>query len=98
MKDLRFHLPFKLKFQPTECLWRFAEDTCSHSILICLASLVAQMVKNLPAMWEIQAQSLGREDPLEKGSSNPHKYSCLENLMDRGAWQGTVHRIANGHD
>ena len=30
------------------------------------ASLVAQMVKNLPAMWEIQVQSLGWEDPLEK--------------------------------
>ena len=28
--------------------------------------LVAQMVKNLPAMQEMQAQSLGREDPLEK--------------------------------
>ena len=25
------------------------------------------MVKNLPAMWEIQVQSLGRGDPLEKG-------------------------------
>ena len=31
------------------------------------AFLVAQMVKNLPAMWEMQVQSLGREDPLEKG-------------------------------
>ena len=30
------------------------------------ASLVAQMVKNLPAMQETQVQSLGREDPLEK--------------------------------
>ena len=29
-------------------------------------SLVAQMIKNLPAMWETQVQSLGREDPLEK--------------------------------
>ena len=28
---------------------------------------VAQMVKNLPAMQETQVQSLGREDPLEKG-------------------------------
>ena len=28
---------------------------------------VAQMVKNLPAMWETQVQSLGWEDPLEKG-------------------------------
>ena len=25
------------------------------------------MVKNLPAVWETQVQSLGREDPLEKG-------------------------------
>ena len=31
------------------------------------ASLVSQMVKNLPAMQETQVQSLGQEDPLEKG-------------------------------
>ena len=31
------------------------------------ASLVAQLVKNLPAIQETQVQSLGREDPLEKG-------------------------------
>ena len=29
-------------------------------------SIVAQMVKNLPAMWETQVQSLDQEDPLEK--------------------------------
>ena len=33
----------------------------------CGASLVAQAVKNLPAMSETQVSSLGREDPLEKG-------------------------------
>ena len=31
------------------------------------ASIIAQMVKNLPAMQETQIQSLGQEDPLEKG-------------------------------
>ena len=31
------------------------------------ASLVAQMVKRLPAIWETWVQFLGREDPLEKG-------------------------------
>ena len=31
------------------------------------ASLVAQMVKNLPAIQETRVQSLGQEDPLEKG-------------------------------
>ena len=32
-----------------------------------VASLVAQIVKNLPAMQETRVQFLGREDPLEKG-------------------------------
>ena len=35
--------------------------------LVGWTSLVAQMVKNLPAMQETQVRSLGREDPLEKG-------------------------------
>ena len=35
--------------------------------MILRALLVAQMVKNLPAMWEIWVWSLGQEDPLEKG-------------------------------
>ena len=33
------------------------------------SSLVAQMVKNLPAMLETQVRSLGWEDPLEKGTT-----------------------------
>ena len=42
---------------------------------------------------ETQVQSLGQEDPLEEGTGNPLWYSCLENLMDRGAWRGTVYRV-----
>ena len=62
-------------------------------------SLVAQMVKNLPTVRETQVQSLGQEDPLREGNSNPLQYSCLENSMDRGAWQATVHGVARvGHD
>ena len=30
-----------------------------------------------------------------EGHGNPLQYSCLENPMDRGAWQATVHRLAN---
>ena len=33
-------------------------------------SLVAQLVKNPPAMWETWVRSLGWEDPLEKGKAN----------------------------
>ena len=35
--------------------------------LLYWASLVAQMVKNLPVVQETEVQSLGKEDPLEKG-------------------------------
>ena len=37
------------------------------SLLKTWASLVTQLVKNPPAMWETWVQSLGLEDPLEKG-------------------------------
>ena len=43
------------------------------------ASLVAQMVKNLPAMQETWLCSLGWEDPIGGGHGNPLQYSCLEN-------------------
>ena len=53
------------------------------------------MVKNLPAMQETWVSSLGWEDPLEKGTAGyPLQYSGLENPMDRGAWQATVHGVA----
>ena len=44
------------------------------------------MVENLPVMQETWVQFLGQEDSLEK-------YCCLENPMERGAWQATVHRV-----
>ena len=63
------------------------------------ASLTTQLVKNLPPMQETWVQSLGQEDPLEKKNGNPLQYSCLENPMDRGAWQATVHGVTRvGHD
>ena len=33
-----------------------------------------------------------------EGNGNPLQYSCLENRMDRGAWQATVHGIAKELD
>ena len=64
------------------------------------ASLVAQMVKNLPAMRETTwVWSLGLIPGLGKSpgevNGNLLQYSCLENPMDRGAWGATVHWVAN---
>ena len=50
-----------------------------------MSSLVAQMVKHLPAMQETRVRSLGGEDPGE-GNGYPLQYSCLEDSMDGGAW------------
>ena len=50
-----------------------------------LASLVAQMVKNLPAMQETWVQSLGREDPLENEMATHSGILTWEtSFMDRG--------------
>ena len=54
--------------------------------MIIMASLVAQLVKNPPAMQEPRVRLLGGKDPLEKGNGNPFQYSCLENPMDRGIY------------
>ena len=58
------------------------------------ASLVAQMIKNLPEMQETRVWSLSQEDSPGKGNSYPLQYSCLGNSMDRGAWQATFHGVA----
>ena len=55
------------------------------------ASLLAQLVKNLPARQETWVQSLGREDPLEK--------EMATHSMDRGAWWATIHGVTRSwHD
>ena len=63
---------------------------CVHARM-CLASLVAQMVKNLPAMQETRVQSLGWEDPLKKGKATHSSIRAWRIPMDRGSWQATVH-------
>ena len=55
------------------------------------ASLVAQTLKNLPAMWETQAQSLGWEDPWEKGMTThsvflPGESHGQRSLMGYSPW------------
>ena len=61
-------------------------------------SLVAQTVKNLPAMWEPRFDAWVRKIPWRR-KWQPMHYSCLENPMGRGAWRATVHGLQRvGHD
>ena len=57
--------PLQYSFQDNP-MDRGARWAAVHGVTI-LVSLMAQIVKNLPAMQETQVQSLGWEDPLEEG-------------------------------
>ena len=58
-----------------------------------IASLVAQLVKNLPAMWEAWVQYLGWEDPLEEGMATHPNVLAWRISKDRGAWRAKVHGV-----
>ena len=61
---------------------RSAGEGIVYPLQYCWASLMAQLVKNPPAMQETWVQSLCREDSLEKGKDYPLQYSGLENSMN----------------
>ena len=57
------------------------------------ASLVAQMVKNPPAMWETSVRPLSWEYPLEEGIVTHSSILAWRISMDRGTQRGTVHGV-----
>ena len=58
------------------------------------ASLVAQTVKNPPAVQETWVRSLDCEDPLEEGLATHSSILAWRFPMDRGAWRAIVHGVA----
>ena len=52
------------------------------------------VVKNLPDNVRDAGSIPGLERSLGEGNGNPLQNSCLENPLDREAWQATVHRVA----
>ena len=57
------------------------------------ASLVAQMVKNLPAFQETWVRYLGQEDLLEEGVATHSSMLARRIFLGRGAWRAIVHRV-----
>ena len=68
-----------------ECKQQCHRDLEGRNSLCHGALQEAQMEKNLPAVAETRSPG--------EGHSNQLQYSCLENPIDRGAWQAAVHRI-----
>ena len=69
-----------------------------YSLQYSWASLVAQMVKNLPAMWETWVRSLDWEDPLEEGMATHSKILAWRIPTDKGAWRATVQEVTVGYN
>ena len=66
-------------------------------VIFLWASLVAQTVKNPPAMQDTGVRSLGWKDPLEEGNGYSLQHSGLENSINRETWQ-TIHGVCKELD
>ena len=86
--------------KPSLNIWKFSvhiilKPTCRvlSITILAWASLVAQMVKSLPAVQETRVRPLGWEDPLEKEMATHSSILAWKNPMVRGAWQATVNGV-----
>ena len=77
-----------------ELAWEEGAAGLVPPTLTCRASQVAPVVKNPPASAGDVGSIPGSGRSPGGGHGNPLQYSCLENPMDRGAWQATVHMVA----
>ena len=71
-------------------LGRSPEEGHGYPVQYSWASLVAQTVKNLHAMWKTWVQPLGREDPLEENMATHSSILAWRIPTDREAWQAIV--------
>ena len=90
-------------FRSSRVIWRSHQPCKGFPLVLSLfiqnlkppnwASLVAQLVKNLPAMLETWVRSLVWEDPLEEGMVTHCNILAWRIPMYRGAWQAAVHGV-----
>ena len=85
--ELQYYLTPNNMFFPTLIVFK------SEVLQLLLASLVAQTVKNPPAMQETWVRYLDWEDPLEDSMATHSSVLAWRIPMDRGAWRATVHGV-----
>ena len=69
-------------------------------IYFCIWVAISREGNGLPFPGDVKdtGSILGWGRSPGEGNGNPLQFSCLENPMDRGAWQATVHRITKESD
>ena len=75
-------------------LGRSPEEGTGYALQYSWAFLVAQTVKNPPAMQETWVRSLGWEDLLEESMATHSSILAWRIPMDKGAWRATVYGVA----
>ena len=91
--EFSVHVLLKPGLENFEHYFANVRDECSCAVVwTFLESLVARSASACNAGDPGSIPGLERSPG--EGNSNPLQYSCLENPMDRGAWQATVHRVA----
>ena len=81
------------EIHPLLCFLNYSQFHCPMW-LTRRAFLVAQTVKNPPAMRGTWVESLGWENPLEKGMATHSSILAWRIPMDRGGWQGAIYGVA----
>ena len=69
-----------------------------HGLVLLTGFSGGSVIKILPANAGDMGLILGSGRSIGGGNGNPLQYSCLENSMDRGAWQDTVHGVTKEPD
>ena len=83
-RQLRIHLQCRIPW--VQFLGEEDPLEKGYPVQYSLTFLVAQMINNLPVMWETWIQSLGWEDPLEEDMATHFSTLAWRMLIDRGAW------------
>ena len=88
-------LMFWVSFLPPLCCssW-YLPNRFHNQTKVSVASLVAHLLKKSACSRGDQSSIPGSGSSPREGNGYPLQYSCLENPMDRGAWQATVYRVA----
>ena len=93
-KNVTYHNSNKFQFEDALHNLCTLLRLLSHIIVNAGASLVAQTVKNLPAMPETWFRLLGWEDHLEEGIATHSSILAWRNPMDGRTWWATFHGVA----
>ena len=81
---------------PVTCNLKYSDVALEQSVLGFQTQRLTLTISLKAVIVHVKKNLQGSLVPHGEGSGTPLQYSCLENPMDRGAWQAAVHGVAEG--